>query len=68
MRFGYFPSLFMIWLCVSILLLSSISESALWKPVKKIQEQQWVAEALGGIHQLLYVLLQIAPGKQIAQV
>lgn len=35
----------------------SVSESAVRKSPKKIQKQQRVAEALGGIHQLLYVLL-----------
>lgn len=36
---------------------SSVSEPAVWKSPQKIQEQQRVAEALGGVHELLYVLL-----------
>lgn len=56
--------------CVSDHLLSllpppptCLSEPALWELAEKVQEQQWLAEAVGGIHQLLPVLLQITPGK-----
>jgi hypothetical protein len=31
--------------------------------VAKIQEQQWMAEAVGCFHKLLFVLLQNFPGK-----
>lgn len=46
--------------CCTIALL--FSEPTFWKPPAKIQKQQWVAEALGGVHQLLHVFLQISSG------
>lgn len=39
-----------------------LSESAVWEPAEEIQKQQWVAEAVGGVHKLLPVLLQVTPG------
>lgn len=39
-----------------------LSESAVWEPAKEIQKQQRVAEAVGGVHELLPVLLQVTPG------
>lgn len=41
-------------------------EPALWVPAKEVQEQQWLAEALGRFHQLLLVLLQNTPGEHVA--
>lgn len=40
-----------------------LSEPAVWEPAEEVQEQQRVAEAVGSLHQLLPVLLQITPGK-----
>lgn len=42
--------------------LTCLVESAVWEPAEEIQEQQRVAEAVGGLHQLLPLLLQVAPG------
>lgn len=38
-------------------------EPAVWEPAAEVQEQQRVAEAVGGVHQLLPVLLQVPPGE-----
>lgn len=42
------------------------TEPALRVPAEKIQEHQWLAETLGGLYQLLFVLLQDSPGTCIA--
>ena len=39
------------------------SEPVEWLPAKEIQEQQWLAETLGCLHQLLPFLLQDIPRK-----
>lgn len=33
-----------------------------WLPAAQVQEQQWLAEAVGGVQQLLPLLLQVLPG------
>ena len=38
------------------------AESAVWKLTEEVQEQQRLAEALGGLHQLQPVFLQVPPG------
>lgn len=38
-------------------------EPTVWESAEEIQEQQWLAEALGGLHQLQSVLLQDPSGK-----
>lgn len=43
-----------------------LPEPALWVPAEEVQEQQWLAEALGRFHQLLPVLLQNTPGEHTA--
>ena len=42
--------------------LTCLAESAVWEPAEEIQKQQWMAEAVGSLHKLLPVLLQVAPG------
>lgn len=37
-------------------------EPAVWKLTAEVQEQQRLAEAVGGLHQLQPVLLQVSPG------
>lgn len=44
-----------------------LSESVVWESAEEIQKQQWVAEAVGGVHELLPVLLQVTPGQCLAQ-
>ena len=39
-----------------------VSEPVEWLPTTQIQEQQRLAEAVGGLHQLLSLLLQNLPG------
>ena len=43
-----------------------LPEPALWVPAEEVQEQQWLAEALGRFHPLLPVLLQNTPGEHTA--
>lgn len=38
------------------------SEPAEWVPPEEVQEQQWLAEAVGRLHQLLPLLLQNISG------
>lgn len=40
------------------------SEPAFWIPAEEVQEQQWLAKALGGLHQFLFVLLQNSSGRR----
>lgn len=40
-----------------------LSEPAVWELAEEVQEQQRMAEAVGCVHQLLLVLLQITPGE-----
>ena len=40
-----------------------LPESAVWEPAEEIQKQQRVAEAVGGLHEFLPLLLQITPGR-----
>lgn len=44
-----------------------LSEPAVWEPAEEIQKQQRVAEAVGGVHKLLPVLLQVTPGEWPAE-
>lgn len=39
-----------------------LSEPAEWVPSEEVQEQQWLAEAVGRLHQLLPLLLQNISG------
>lgn len=39
-----------------------LSEPAEWVPPEEVQEQQWLAEAVGRLHQLLPLLLQNISG------
>ena len=41
-----------------------LSEPAFWIPAEKVQEQQRLAETLGGLHQFLLVLLQNPSGRR----
>lgn len=43
----------------------SVPEPALWVFAEEVQEQQWLAETVGRLHQLLLVLLQDTPGGQV---
>lgn len=43
----------------------SVPEPALWVFAEEVQEQQWLAETLGRLHQLLLVLLQDTPGEGV---
>lgn len=45
------------------LFFSAFVESALGKLAEEVQEQQRLAEAVGGLHQLQPVLLQVPPGE-----
>lgn len=38
-------------------------EPAFWESAAEIQEQQRLAEAVGGLHKLLPLFLQITPGR-----
>lgn len=40
-----------------------LSEPAVWELAEEVQEQQRMAEAVGRVHQLLPVLLQITPSE-----
>lgn len=48
----------------SDLLLFVLVESVVRKLTKEVQEQQRLAEAVGGLHQLQPVLLQVSSGEQ----
>lgn len=43
----------------------SVPEPTLWVSAEEVQEQQWLAETVGCLHQLLLVLLQDTPGGQV---
>lgn len=43
----------------------SVPEPTLWVFAEEVQEQQWLAETVGRLHQLLPVLLQDTPGGQV---
>lgn len=49
---------------VRIRLVFLFVESAIRKLTKEVQEQQRLAEALGCLHQLQPVFLQVSPGKE----
>ena len=51
----------------TVALCCSRLESAVWKLAEEVQEQQRLAEALGGLHQLQPVFLQVSPGDELAR-